>query len=578
MFLKIVGFHLAYLNSYIENKKIILNLLVILLPLLFIIFCTFINIKNLEFYSVIISFFTFLASIYNIKYFYIDINLNIICYEYNIKTINLFNWLNCNFINVKWNFLFDNLTISMCFIICIISFLVQLYSLDYMKHDPEKIKFFNYLTIFAFFMLIFVTSGNFIQMFLGWEGVGISSFLLISFWSNRIKATKSALKAIIMNRIGDVSLLICLSIIYYSFNSFDYFYVLNTCHFLINQKIIFFFYEIYLLDLISFFILIGVIAKSSQIGLHTWLPDAMEGPTPVSALIHAATMVTAGIFLLLRCSPIIEYSSIVLSLLIIIGSLTAIFGATTACFQNDIKKIVAFSTCSQLGYMVFSCGLSNYNGAFFHLSTHAFFKALLFLTCGSIIHYLLGEQDIRKMGNLINYFPITFCFFIIGNLALTGFPYLSGFFSKEFLIEYSYTNSFFILFNNFDYVFANNIAIMSAFFTTIYTVRSFYIIFFSTYNGYNGRKKYLIEHINLYNISSLFCLSIFSIFIGFFIYDLIIGFGNLFLLDSFFFLKLHNNLKYLEIFLDLLIKNYPIILNLIAFFLSFLILYILFFF
>jgi len=291
---------------------------------------------------------------------------------------------------------------------------------------------------------VLVSADNFIQLFLGWEGVGLCSYLLINFWFTRVQANKAALKAIILNRVGDFSLTFAILLIFFFFKSVDF----ATVFFLVPLVSDFFFtfevfntyYNVHVLSFICFFLFFGAMGKSAQIGLHLWLPDAMEGPTPVSALIHAATMVTAGVFLIIRCAPLFEYAPSVLTLMVFVGSATAFFAATVAVVQNDIKKVIAYSTCSQLGYMVFVCGLSGYSASLFHLVNHAFFKALLFLSAGAVIHGLSGEQDIRRMGGLSLKLPFTYTMFLLGSLALVGFPFLAGFYSKDLILEIAYSS------------------------------------------------------------------------------------------------------------------------------------------
>ena len=283
----------------------------------------------------------------------------------------------------------------MLVVVCSISTLVHIYSLGYMGEDPHLSRFMSYLSLFTFFMIILVTSDNFLQLFVGWEGVGLCSYLLISFWFTRVQANKSAIKAIVLNRIGDIGLTLGIVLIFYLFQSLDFALVFSLVPFYITETITLFNYEINYLTLICFFLFIGAVGKSAQLGLHVWLPDAMEGPTPVSALIPAATMVTAGVFLIIRCSPLFEYSPTMLSIITIVGACTALFAATAGVVQNDLKKVIAYSTCSQLGYMVFICGLSQYTVGFYHLVNHAFFKALLFLGAGVIIHALNDLQEAR---------------------------------------------------------------------------------------------------------------------------------------------------------------------------------------
>lgn len=304
-----------------------------------------------------------------------------ILYGKEVHHIQLMDWILCDDIQIKWGFLFDSVTAVMLIVVNTISFLVHLYSTEYMKEDPHLPRFMAYLSFFTFAMLILVTADNFVQMFLGWEAVGIASFLLISFWFTRIQANKSALKAVLINKIGDFFLFFAILLIFFYFKTTNYSAVFAISP-LISDKISFFGLNCSVITLINFFLFLGAFGKSAQIGLHSWLPDAMEGPTPVSALIHAATMVTAGVFLIIRCSPLIDLCNISLITITIFGSLTAFMSATIGVLQNDIKKIIAYSTCSQLGYMVFICGLSNYSIGLFHLMNHAFFKALLFLCAG----------------------------------------------------------------------------------------------------------------------------------------------------------------------------------------------------
>jgi len=290
-------------------------------------------------------------------------------------------WVVVDSLNISWSFYFDSLTSIMLIIVTFISFLVHLYSIEYMEFDPHLSRFMSYLSLFTFFMLILITANNLLQMFVGWEGVGLSSFLLINFWFTRIQANKSAIKAMLVNRVGDFFILLAFFTIFSIFNTLDYDIIFNLVPLMLNKNLLFSNIEVSVIDFICIFLFLGAMGKSAQLGLHTWLPDAMEGPTPVSALIHAATMVTAGVFLLSRCSFLFEYSPIALNLIMLVGSATAFFASTTGLFQNDIKKVIAYSTCSQLGYMIFACGLSSYEVGVFHLSNHAFFKALLFFRC-----------------------------------------------------------------------------------------------------------------------------------------------------------------------------------------------------
>tara|TARA_B100000886_G_scaffold339899_1_gene306876 strand:- start:922 stop:2463 length:1542 start_codon:yes stop_codon:yes gene_type:complete len=384
-------------------------------------------------------------------------------------------------------------------------------------------------------MLALVVSDNFLQLFFGWEGVGLCSYLLIGFWYKKETANNAAIKAFIVNRVGDFGLAIAIFLIFLFFGTINYEEVFQAAGQYVEKKIIFFGVELNLITLICIFLFIGAMGKSAQFLLHTWLPDAMEGPTPVSALIHAATMVTAGVFLVVRCSPIFEFSQVALNLVTIIGMITAIFAASVALVQNDIKKIVAYSTCSQLGYMFFAAGIGAYHVAMFHLFTHAFFKALLFLGAGSVIHAFKDEQDIRNMGGVRKKIPYTYAFMLIGTLALTGFPLLSGFYSKDAIIEFAYLKNSSI--GNY----AATIGIFTAFLTSIYSWRLFFKTFHGTYN--NKEIPYHETHESpLVMLIPLVFLSIGAIFSGYFFKSTFIGHhSNDFWQSSIFFL---NEIKY----------------------------------
>ncbi len=433
--------------------------------------------------------------------------------------IKLAPWINSEMLNVDWGFLFDSLTVVMCCVVTFVSSIVHLYSTEYMAYDPHLPRFMSYLSLFTFFMLILVTADNFIQMFVGWEGVGLCSYLLINFWFTRIQANKAAIKAMILNRIGDFGLVIGILIIFVEYKAVDYATVFALTPIFTNKVFHFLNFDFDLISLICFFLFIGAVGKSAQLGLHTWLPDAMEGPTPVSALIHAATMVTAGVFLIARTSPLFEYTSSILSLVTIVGACTAFFAATVGLLQNDLKRVIAYSTCSQLGYMVFACGLSNYSVGVFHLVNHAFFKALLFLGAGSIIHAVADEQDMRKMGGLKKLVPFTYSMMVIGSLALIGFPFLTGFYSKDVILEVAYGK--YTLEGHFSYI----LGTLGAFLTAFYSTRLIYLTFLSKPNGY--KSVICAAYDSSYQISaSLFFLVIPSVLIGFYAKDMIIGFGS----------------------------------------------------
>lgn len=492
-------------------------------------------------------------SFYNIIFSFFISSYAILVYVFNNKlSFYVFNpWLSIGSEYLNWFFIFDILTLTMIWIVTLVSSLVHLFSFSYMRDDPNKVRFYSYLSLFTFFMLILVSSGNFLQLFLGWEGIGLCSYLLIGFWFTRIQANKSALKAIILNRFGDVSLLIAISSIFYFCNSLNFFSVFSSITFLIDKSFWLFFFDVKVIDFISFWLVLAAAGKSAQIGLHIWLPDAMEGPTPVSALIHAATMVTAGIFLIIRCSFIIEFSSSILLLILVLGSLTAFFSSTIGLVQNDIKKIIAYSTCSQLGYMFFVCGLSNYYASIFHLANHAIFKALLFLSAGSIIHILSNEQDIRKMGGYVALTPFTYLNILIGSLALTGFPFLSGFYSKDFIIETS------LLLLNFKFSFSFVLSVLTAIFTMLYSLRLLYVVFLVNSSSFKNIFKKTQDH-DMHTIFVLGTLGFLSIIFGYFFKDLYIGPGT-FLWYSSIYLKFSSFYNIIDIDNFLVYKTLPLI-------------------
>jgi NADH-ubiquinone oxidoreductase chain 5 len=441
--------------------------------------------------------------------------------------LKLFTWLDSDVINVDWGFLFDSLSMSMCCIITFISTLVHLYSIEYMSQDPHLSRFMSYLSLFTFFMLLLITADNLIQMFIGWEGVGLCSYLLINFWFTRIQANKSAIKAMLLNRIGDFGIMIGILLVFVTFKAVDYSTIFALTPLFTTETILIFNLNCHLLSLIGIFLFVGATGKSAQLGLHTWLPDAMEAPTPVSALIHAATMVTAGVFLMSRCSPIFEFLNNVLEIITFFGGITSFFAASVGLLQNDLKKVIAYSTCSQLGYMVFACGLSNYPAGIFHLSNHAFFKALLFLSAGAVIHVIADEQDIRKIGGLKHLIPYTYSTMIVGSLALIGFPFLTGFYSKDLILECAYGK--YTLISHFSYYLGS----VGAFLTAFYSTRLLYLTFLSNPNGnkpviiFSSDSGYLISLV-------LGCLVIPSMFIGFLSKEILVGVGSNFWGNSIF--------------------------------------------
>jgi len=428
----------------------------------------------------------------------------------------VFEWVSSgNFVS-NWSINIDPLSSIMIVVVSFISFLVHLYSIGYMKHDPNKARFMSYLSLFTFSMLVLVVSDNFLQLFFGWEGVGLCSYLLIGFWYKKETANNAAIKAFLVNRIGDFGFAIGIFLIFIFFGSLNYNEVFQSVPELALKEIYFLGFNINLITLICLFLFMGAMGKSAQFLLHTWLPDAMEGPTPVSALIHAATMVTAGVFLVVRCSPIFEYSQFALNFITIIGMITAFFAATVALVQNDIKRIIAYSTCSQLGYMFFATGVGAYHVAIFHLFTHAFFKALLFLGSGSVIHGLKEEQDIRNMGGLWKIMPFTWASMLIGTLALTGFPFLSGYYSKDAIIEFAYLSG-----SNIGYI-AAAVGILTAFLTALYSWRLIFLTFHGKFNNQKLEKSNVHES-EIIIIIPLAILALGSILVGFLFKDFLIG-------------------------------------------------------
>jgi NADH-ubiquinone oxidoreductase chain 5 len=432
-------------------------------------------------------------------------------------SISLFKWIDSELLNISWSFYFDSLTVSMLIPVLIVSCLVHIYSIGYMSHDPHNQRFFSYLSLFTFMMIILVTSNNFLLMFIGWEGVGVCSYLLVSFWFTRIAANQSSMSAFLTNRVGDCFLTIGIFTILWSFGNIDYATVFSLAPF-INDNII---------TIIGICLLIGAMAKSSQVGLHVWLPMAMEGPTPVSALIHAATMVTAGVYLLMRTSPLIEYSSTVLLLCLWLGAITTIFSSLIGLFQQDIKKVIAYSTMSQLGMMVIAVGLSSYNIALFHLINHAFYKGLLFLGAGAVIHAMGDNQDLRKYGGLRSLLPLTYSIMLIASLSLVAFPFMTGFYSKDFILESSYGQFY------FSGIVVYFIATIGAIFTTLYSIKVLFLTFLTNPNGSINNYKHVHES-DIYMSLPLIILAIFSIFFGYITKDIFIGLGSDFFDNSIF--------------------------------------------
>jgi NADH-quinone oxidoreductase subunit L len=460
--------------------------------------------------EVITTVFLFLSAILSIVTFYNGIMFG----EYeNYKIIE---WISSGSLKVNWSINIDPLSSIMLVVVTSVSSLVHLYSIGYMSNDPNKPRFMAYLSLFTFAMLMLVVSDNFLQLFFGWEGVGLCSYLLIGFWYKKNSANNAAIKAFLVNRVGDFGLAIGIFLIFNYFGTINYDEVFAKVGEQSNKEINFIGFNINLITLISLTLFIGAMGKSAQFLFHTWLPDAMEGPTPVSALIHAATMVTAGVFLVVRCSPIFEYSQVALNFIAVTGMITAVFAASVALVQNDIKKIIAYSTCSQLGYMFFAAGVGAYHVAIFHLFTHAFFKALLFLGAGSVIHAFKDEQDIRKMGGVWKKIPYTWGLMLIGTLALTGFPLLSGFYSKDAIIEFAFFK------NSTIGYYAMTVGIFTAFLTAIYSWRLFFKTFHGKYNNSDVPIEKTHESPPIMLIPLIF-LSTGALFSGYAFKELLIG-------------------------------------------------------
>jgi len=445
-----------------------LIILIVFLPLLGFFYCAFLGNYFQDRISQLIT--TFLLFISTFLSFFLFVK-----YLGNTDTevVHIFNWISSGTFIANLSLRVDALTTTMLIVVTFVSFCVHLYSIGYMNEDESISRFMGYLSLFTFFMLILVTSNNLLQLFFGWEGVGLSSYLLIGFWHYKESANQAAIKAFIVNRVGDFSFALGIVGVFFIFGSIEFDVIfINAINY---EKHIFNFLGMNLptIDTICFLLFIGAMGKSAQLGLHTWLPDAMEGPTPVSALIHAATMVTAGVFMLARMSPLFEYAEFTNLFVTFIGATTAIFAASIALTQNDIKRVIAYSTCSQLGYMFFAAGLGAYNASIFHLMTHGFFKALLFLSAGSVITAMHHEQDMRKMGGLFSKIPFTGTMMWIGSLAIIGFPFFSGYYSKESILE----NAYFLSAGMAQYAYI--VGILTALLTAFYSWR----LLFMTFHG-----------------------------------------------------------------------------------------------
>lgn len=407
--------------------------------------------------------------------FFISAVILIGLFYFNVSpfTSRLYLWGSSGNIHFELGFLIDRLSALMMVVVSFVSWMVHIYTIGYMKEDPGYNRFFSYISLFTFGMLMLVMSNNFLQLFFGWEAVGLMSYLLIGFWFKRESANRASLKAFLVNRLGDMGFLVGIAGIFYYFGSLDYLTVFHKVDkfALSNPVISFFDIEVSAITFMTLCLFLGAMGKSAQMPLHVWLPDSMEGPTPISALIHAATMVTAGVFMIARLSPLFEYSDTALNVVLTIGAITALLTGILGVVQNDIKRIIAYSTLSQLGYMMTAMGVSAYSIGIFHLMTHAFFKALLFLAAGSVILCMHHEQNIWKMGNLKKYMPITYVTTLIGSLALMGFPFFSGFYSKDLIIEAVKLST--LPAAGFAYL----VVVCSVFITALYTFRLFFVVF-----------------------------------------------------------------------------------------------------
>lgn len=463
--------------------------------------------------------------------------------------INLGTWLDSEVLNISWEFYFDQLTVSLGLAVIYCSTLIHIYTIYYLSSDPHNQRFFSYLSAFTGGMLVLICGGNYFVMFVGWEAIGVVSYLLINYYFTRIQANKAAILAFTMNRGGDMLMSIGFFAIFALFGTFNYSQIFTLVPFM-NELAI---------SIIALLLLGGALAKSANIPLHSWLPGSMEAPTPVSALLHAATLVTAGIYLLLRSSPLLEYSPDALLVIVIIGSTTAFFAGTCGLLGNDLKRIIAFSTISQLGYMMMAIGLSQYNVALMHTVNHAFFKALLFLGAGAVIHSFQDQQDVRRMGGLIKFLPFIYSTMLAGSLSLLATPFLTGFYSKDLILELAYGQY------NFSGIYAYTLGSITAGITAFYSFRLISLVFLGTANG--PKQSYLnspesFSAGNLPVIIPLSILALFSIFFGFVASDLFVGVGSDFFGNSLFIRPNNNPLIEAEFSLSPLIKLLPALLSL----------------
>ena len=453
-------------------------------------------------------------------------------------TIDIARWIVSGDFEAMWRLRFDTLTAVMLIVVTGVSSMVHIYSIGYMSHDNARARFMAYLSLFTFAMLMLVTADNLVQLFFGWEGVGVASYLLIGFWYKKESAHTAAMKAFVVNRVGDFGFALGILAVYQIFGSIQFDDIFANAAMMRDSQIGFLGQALPALEVAGILLFIGAMGKSAQLGLHTWLPDAMEGPTPVSALIHAATMVTAGVFMICRLSPMLEYAPLSLDIITVVGALTAIFAATVGFTQFDIKRVIAYSTCSQLGYMFFAAGVSAYPAAMFHLTTHAFFKALLFLGAGSVIHAMSDEQDLRNMGGIWRKVPVTYVMMWVGSLALAGFPFFAGFYSKDMILEAAFaahTN-------------VGNMAFWlgcaAAFLTAFYSWR----LLIMAFHGKPRASAEVVSHVHespLVMTLPLFVLAVGAVFSGWLGYELFVGHDMaVFWGDSIFILPEHHAMEH----------------------------------
>jgi NADH-quinone oxidoreductase subunit L len=436
--------------------------------------------------------------------------------QHDAQVIHIATWIAAGGVDVEWSLRLDTLSGVMIVVVTSVSAMVHIYSVGYMHDDPHVPRFMAYLSLFTFFMLMLVTAEDFVQMFFGWEGVGLASYLLIGFWSDRPTANAAAIKAFVVNRIGDFGFALGIFATFVIFNSLDFSTVFDKAPGAVGLTMNFLHWQVPSLTLCCILLFVGAMGKSAQLGLHTWLPDAMEGPTPVSALIHAATMVTAGVYMVARLSPMFEYSSAALAVVGVIGGTTAMFAASIGMAQNDIKRVIAYSTCSQLGYMFFAAGVSAYGASVFHLFTHAFFKALLFLCAGSVIHAMSGEQDMRRMGGLWKKIPYTYVLMWIGSLSLAGIPFFSGYFSKDTILAASWASGTAV--GRYSFC----LGTFTAFLTAFYSWR----LIIMTFHGPERADHETMHHVHespWVMLIPLFLLAAGAAFVGYFTEDWFVG-------------------------------------------------------